>query len=619
MDQPKEKLRLIFYPYLAVAGSFIIVYSFLNWFLTVHTSMLTVSEEATDFFAPIVLSIIPVVVWVVPRIKLLNLKTKKRESNVFGVAILVVIAIGAPTMVAQNYMRSATGKLTALNDITEIESRPAAKFYTIKKHFIDKENRRLKYTVQVTGKYNGRLDLHIYLAVPITDTLVSPLIITDTVFNPSKIIQAPAEDTVHANTANINNLLIILDEMIVEKPVLDNLSPDSVFNVTILKAAAAKALYGDAGKDGAMIITTKKFAHSVDNIITPRAGSSTKAWLCISYYKQISNHLSNEEEMDKRKIFYKESLEDFNTKNLNDFVYLERIGNTNDRDKYKAAIAKSAVIKLAEPILLKPKFNSFDERNGHQFAWIFGALAIGSLVFLLIVLFAKFNEAKLANYLNGTIVREESATKEYLQLFIPKKGFYVTPIIMYINIAVFILMVVAGLGFVNFDASDLLKWGANYGPSTVNNQWWRLLTSIFLHGGIMHLLSNMYGLLFVGIFLEPVLSKRSYALVYVATGILASFTSLWWHTATVSVGASGAIFGLYGTFLALLLMKVFPKAVSKTFLITTTIFIIYNLVMGLTGGIDNAAHIGGLVSGFVIGLLIAPSIKEKNSADLTDS
>jgi hypothetical protein len=68
MDQPKEKLRLIFYPYLVVAGSFIIVYSFLNWFLTVHTSMLNVSEEATDFFVPIVLSIIPVVVSVVPKI-----------------------------------------------------------------------------------------------------------------------------------------------------------------------------------------------------------------------------------------------------------------------------------------------------------------------------------------------------------------------------------------------------------------------------------------------------------------------------------------------------------------------------------------------------------------------
>jgi membrane associated rhomboid family serine protease len=126
----------------------------------------------------------------------------------------------------------------------------------------------------------------------------------------------------------------------------------------------------------------------------------------------------------------------------------------------------------------------------------------------------------------------------------------------------------------------------------------------------MHLFANMYGLLFVGIFLEPRIGKIKYASIYLGTGIIASIASLWWHDATVSVGASGAIFGLYGVFLALLLTKVFPKDFSKAFLISTLIFVGFNLVMGLTGGIDNAAHIGGLVSGFIIGLLISPQLKQ---------
>ncbi|WP_431215098.1 rhomboid family intramembrane serine protease [Puia sp. P3] len=125
----------------------------------------------------------------------------------------------------------------------------------------------------------------------------------------------------------------------------------------------------------------------------------------------------------------------------------------------------------------------------------------------------------------------------------------------------------------------------------------------------MHLLANMYGLLFVGIFLEPRLGKIRFAMVYLITGILASIASLWWHAATVSVGASGAIFGLYGAFLALLLMKVFPKDFSKVFLGSTLIFVGFNLVMGFTGSIDNAAHLGGLVSGFVIGLILSPGSK----------
>jgi membrane associated rhomboid family serine protease len=99
--------------------------------------------------------------------------------------------------------------------------------------------------------------------------------------------------------------------------------------------------------------------------------------------------------------------------------------------------------------------------------------------------------------------------------------------------------------------------------------------------------------------------------VYLVTGLLASATSLWWHHAVVSVGASGAIFGLYGTFLALLVTQVFPKEFSKAFLTSTLFFVGYNLVMGLAGGIDNAAHIGGLVSGFCIGLLLSPRLKRE--------
>src|SRR5206468_1493030 len=103
--------------------------------------------------------------------------------------------------------------------------------------------------------------------------------------------------------------------------------------------------------------------------------------------------------------------------------------------------------------------------------------------------------------------------------------------------------------------------------------------------------------------------RIKYAIIYLVTGILASAASLWWHDATVSIGASGAIFGLYGVFLALLLTKIYPKEFSKPFLASTLIFVGYNLVMGLTGGIDNAAHIGGLVSGFIIGLILYPQLK----------
>ena len=86
-------------------------------------------------------------------------------------------------------------------------------------------------------------------------------------------------------------------------------------------------------------------------------------------------------------------------------------------------------------------------------------------------------------------------------------------------------MILNGLGFISFKGQDLIKWGANYRPSTIDGEWWRLLSSVFLHGGLMHLLFNMYGLLFVGIFVEPVLGKTKFLISYL------EFISMDWRGA----------------------------------------------------------------------------------------
>ena len=208
-----------------------------------------------------------------------------------------------------------------------------------------------------------------------------------------------------------------------------------------------------------------------------------------------------------------------------------------------------------------------------------------------------------------------SLFKEILKFLKPKDGFFITPIIIYANLLIFLIMVLSGFGFVSFNTTDLLNLGANYRPAIINGEWWRLLTSTFLHGGLMHVVANMYGLFFVGIFLEPILGKSKYLIAYLLSGILASCSSIWWYDSTVSVGASGAIFGLYGLFLAFLLTKIFSPNFSKVFLSSILIFIGFNLLMGLTGGIDNAAHIGGLLSGFLIGIIFSMILKKQSRND----
>lgn len=329
-------------------------------------------------------------------------------------------------------------------------------------------------------------------------------------------------------------------------------------------------------------------------------------WLGLRYLKTISNSKSDQEKESEYGAFADASIDAFNAKDLSYFLYYERLDEGNGMKDYVTAARRVERYKKVDMILVG-KEEPFENRNGQKIPWLIGTLIGGPLLWLLLVLVPKTNERQMEVLKSGrpdmVAVKDRNET---LALFTPHEGFYITPLIMYANIGVFLAMMVAGLGFISFHGDDLVRWGANYGPMTKDGQWWRLLTSTFLHGGLMHLLANMYGLMFVGIFLEPVMGKWKYLALYLGTGILASLTSLWWHDQTVSVGASGAIFGLYGVFLALLQRKIFPPEMSKAFMMSTLIFVGFNLLMGLTGGIDNAAHIGGLISGFLLGFFVHP-------------
>lgn len=204
----------------------------------------------------------------------------------------------------------------------------------------------------------------------------------------------------------------------------------------------------------------------------------------------------------------------------------------------------------------------------------------------------------------------------FAAIFRPAKGFFITPILIDINIAVFIIMAIAGVSVFAPDNEMLLNWGANFRPSVLDGQWWRLFTNFFLHAGIFHLLMNMYALLYIGILLEPHIGRARFLSAYLLSGIAASTASLWWHDLTVSVGASGAIFGMYGVFLALLTTNYIERAARKTLLTSIGVFVGYNLLNGLKGNIDNAAHIGGLISGLVIGYIYVGSLKAPRASNL---
>src|SRR6266849_7527910 len=188
----------------------------------------------------------------------------------------------------------------------------------------------------------------------------------------------------------------------------------------------------------------------------------------------------------------------------------------------------------------------------------------------------------------------------------------VTSAIIGINVLVFVAMTLSGVSPGMPQPAQLVTWGADFGPLTLTTQPWRILTSNYIHIGIIHIALNMWCLWNLGILAERIFDRWTYVLTYTASGIGGSLASLWWHPKGIGAGASGAIFGLAGALIAVLYLGKLPisKDALKPTLKSLITFAVYNLFFGLVPGIDNAAHLGGLAAGLGLGAVLARSFSE---------
>ncbi len=142
--------------------------------------------------------------------------------------------------------------------------------------------------------------------------------------------------------------------------------------------------------------------------------------------------------------------------------------------------------------------------------------------------------------------REEAvAFKAELDAIAPTQPLF-TWILIAICAAVFAVEIHKGAGFDNMSPDLAIRLGANYGPLTLSGQWWRLLTSMFLHFGFLHIAMNMLCLWSLGTLAERLMGRAAFLLLYFATGIAGGLLSLAVHPQLVSAGASGSVFGVAG-------------------------------------------------------------------------
>jgi membrane associated rhomboid family serine protease/Flp pilus assembly protein TadD len=183
-----------------------------------------------------------------------------------------------------------------------------------------------------------------------------------------------------------------------------------------------------------------------------------------------------------------------------------------------------------------------------------------------------------------------------------------------LNLLIFAAMAVTGASLLGPTNQQLLKWGADFGPLSLDGQPWRILTSNYVHIGLFHIFFNMWCLWDLGRMSERIFGGWTYLLIYTSCGIGGSLASLWLHPMVVGAGASGAIFGLAGALItALYLGKLpYPGQALRGMMRSLLTFAGYNLLFGAAiPGIDNSAHVGGLVMGLALGAILGPQLMEQ--------
>ena len=194
-----------------------------------------------------------------------------------------------------------------------------------------------------------------------------------------------------------------------------------------------------------------------------------------------------------------------------------------------------------------------------------------------------------------------------------------TYVLVGINCAVFVWMVLHGVSVTSPTTNQLIHYGATEVDHILGGQWWRLVTAIFVHVGLIHIATNMWCLWNLGLLGEPLLGGLGLAATYLLTGVAGNLLSLAYnvifrHHESVGAGASGAVFGIAGILIVLLSNHKLPIPWSELRRLRRSVvqFAGLNLVIGIVANrtslvnIDNFAHVGGFLCGLALGIPLIP-------------
>lgn len=168
MNELSFKVRRLFLPGLGIILSYVIIYSFLHWYSQIFMRTLDWNEDVFLVFLPFLLCWIPILVWVRPRLKLLNLRSHRRDGP-FNYLLALSFIMAVPTIIAQQILIDATGGLTKLNVVSLITVSNATRHYTIKQYYPARKLTQFRFSSGTSGKYAGTLHYYLHFAIPLYD------------------------------------------------------------------------------------------------------------------------------------------------------------------------------------------------------------------------------------------------------------------------------------------------------------------------------------------------------------------------------------------------------------------------------------------------------------------
>jgi rhomboid protease GluP len=340
-------------------------------------------------------------------------------------------------------------------------------------------------------------------------------------------------------------------------------------------------------------------------------GGDYRFWIAKRFSKEYGTreYKNNRDTLWQR--FVMKTQEEYGHYNPNKHKYLRIIPQSDHRREFVEAIMNSDLysgIDDDELIILKADDKEFESRSDGEELWFYISYFGINFLILIIIHFLKIQETRLTRLKNNKPINgvDEDDLKELLLFLIPRKDHFITSIMIDINLIVFVWMLASGVSIMHPLSSDLLAFGALRYQEVMDGEYWRLITSGFVHIGIVHILMNMMFLALTGYLAESTLGRWRFLMLYFVTLIGGNINSLLWDDLGVSAGASGALFGLLGWMLAQVLMKRKTNDGSNI----VYLFLIFGiggvtLLVGLFNNSNNAAHLGGLAMGLIIGLAIS--------------